>query len=46
MIKGETRNSIAILHGSRQTELLERGPFITKKEQQAFTDHFEQLLEM
>lgn len=45
-IKGETRDSIAILHGSRQTELLERGPFITKKEQQTFTDHFEQLLEM
>lgn len=45
-IKGETRDSIAILHGANQTELLESGPVVTEEEQQKFTEHFEGLMDL
>ena len=44
-IKGETRDSIAILHGVNQTELLESGPVVTEEEQHKFTEHFARLME-
>lgn len=44
-INGETRDSIAILHGSNQTEILESGPVVTGEEQHQFTEHFAELVE-
>lgn len=35
-IKEETRNCIAILHDNKQTEILEKGPIITKDEEEKF----------
>lgn len=35
-ISGETRNCIAILHEGNQTEILEKGPTITKSESENF----------
>lgn len=43
-IAGETRSCIAILHGGKQTEVLESGPVVTKKEQEMFIENFDQLL--
>lgn len=43
-IEGETRNSIAILHDSKQTELLESGPEISLSETEKFMDKFDMLL--
>lgn len=40
-IKGDTRNCIAILHEGKQTEILEQGPIISKKEFQGFTHFFQ-----
>ena len=45
-IAGETRNCIAILHGDNQTEILEKGPKIQKKEGQGFLGHFKELLNL
>lgn len=38
-IKGETRNCIAILHEGQQTEILEQGPTIDKKEAEDYKTH-------
>ena len=43
-ISGETRNCIAILHEGNQTEILEKGPTITKSESENFLKHFEELV--
>ena len=43
-ISGETRNCIAILHEGNQTEILEKGPIITKSESENFLKHFEELV--
>lgn len=43
-IKEESRDSIAILHEGSQTELLEAGPTVSEKEQQAFLRKYETLL--
>ena len=43
-ISGETRNCIAILHEGNQTEILEKGPTITKSESEDFLRHFEKLV--
>ena len=43
-ISGETRNCIAILHEGNQTEILEKGPTITKSESDNFLEHFEKLV--
>ncbi len=45
-IEGETRDSIALLHGTKQTELLESGPFVTEKERRTFTERFGQFVKM
>ncbi|MDK6233164.1 hexose kinase [Aerococcus sanguinicola] len=42
---GETRDSIAILHEGKQTEILESGPTISKEEEAAFLDQFQGLLD-
>lgn len=44
LIKGNTRNCIAMIHDSNQTEILESGPFISKEEQQSFLRKLEALL--
>lgn len=44
-ISGDTRSCIAILHEGNQTEILERGPFLTIDEIDGFTNHFKTLLE-
>lgn len=44
-IKGETRDSIAILHEGNQTEILEPGPTITEAEQQNFLTKYQQLVQ-
>lgn len=38
-IGGETRHCIAVLHEGQQTEILEKGPHITKDEADAFLNH-------
>lgn len=43
-ISGETRNCIAILHNSFQTEILESGPTINISENDQFLGHFKKLL--
>ncbi|TDM40911.1 tagatose-6-phosphate kinase [Macrococcoides canis] len=43
-IKGDTRNCIAILHERNQTEILEKGPIISKDELAGFSRHLQQLL--
>lgn len=43
-ISGETRSCIAILHDGQQTEILESGPEVSKKEQDEFVRNFEVLL--
>ncbi|HGL4042738.1 TPA: hexose kinase [Enterococcus faecium] len=43
-IKGETRDSIAILHEGNQTEILESGPTISIDEQKLFLDKFRKLV--
>jgi len=43
-INGETRNSIALLHDSKQTEILEPGPEITHKEMETFLENLDSLL--
>lgn len=43
-IEGETRNCIAILHESNQTEILEQGPTISAEEATGFLNYFEKLV--
>lgn len=43
-IEGQTRNCIAILHEGQQTEILEKGPAITRQEADRFLQHFDQLV--
>ncbi|MEB6209886.1 tagatose-6-phosphate kinase [Staphylococcus pasteuri] len=43
-IKDVTRNCIAILHQGKQTEILEKGPTISKKEGQNFLEHVDELI--
>ncbi|WP_167790891.1 hexose kinase [Vagococcus xieshaowenii] len=43
-IEGETRNSVAILHDGQQTEILEDGPTISKKEADDFITHYDELI--
>ncbi|MFS1663533.1 tagatose-6-phosphate kinase [Streptococcus sp. zg-JUN1979] len=43
-IAGETRQCIALLHGTHQTELLEQGPVIDEAELAIFTSHLVSLL--
>ncbi|MBL1228676.1 hexose kinase [Enterococcus sp. BWB1-3] len=44
-IKEESRNSIAVLHDQgQQTEILEKGPTVTKQEEQTFIEHFKVLV--
>lgn len=43
-IDEETRNCIAVLHEGQQTELLEQGPTISKKEADKLLQHLETLL--
>lgn len=43
-IKGETRNSIALLHNNKQTEILEAGPAISLDEQKTFLNKYDSLL--
>jgi len=40
----ESRNCIAILHGGKQTEILEAGPVLSQKEEEAFLRKFETLV--
>ena len=42
-IKGETRNYIAILHEGQQTEILEQGPTIDKREADSYKAHLLEL---
>ena len=42
-IKGDTRNCIAILHEGKQTEILEAGPTISKKEEEEFLNKLDQI---
>ena len=44
-IKGDTRNCIAILHEGKQTEILEAGPTISKKEEEEFLNKLDQISE-
>ena len=43
-IEEESRNCIAILHDGKQTEILESGPTITKKQSEDFLSVFDTLL--
>lgn len=43
-ISQETRNCIAILHDTQQTEILESGPTVNQVEADAFLKHFEKLV--
>lgn len=43
-IAEETRNCIAVLHDGKQTEILEKGPTISRQEGLAFLKHFETLV--
>lgn len=43
-IQGETRNSIAVLHEGKQTEILEAGPTVSEKEQEQFLSKYQDLL--
>lgn len=43
-IAENTRNCIAILHGGKQTEILEAGPTISETEAQGFLQHFKELM--
>ncbi|RKS84785.1 tagatose 6-phosphate kinase [Orbus hercynius] len=43
-INQESRHCIAILHDSAQTEILESGPTINQQDQQAFKQHFANLI--
>lgn len=42
-IKEDTRNCIAILHDKNQTEILEKGPSISKKEEEEFIKNLDQI---
>lgn len=44
LIDQESRNSIAILHDGKQTEILESGPKISEAERDGFMDHLRNLL--
>ena len=44
-INGDTRNCIAILHEGKQTEILEAGPTISKKEEEEFLNKLDQISE-
>ncbi|SDI74379.1 hexose kinase [Natribacillus halophilus] len=44
VINGETRNCIAIHHGGKQTEILEKGPTITGPETDALLKNFREIL--
>lgn len=44
-IEAETRNSIAVLHEGKQTEILESGPEVQPSEENAFLDKFENLIQ-
>lgn len=43
-INQESRNCIAVIHEGNQTEILESGPTISPKEEDAFLKHFELLV--
>lgn len=43
-IKGETRNCIAILHSRNQTEILEKGPTVSREEANGFINHLKHLI--
>jgi tagatose 6-phosphate kinase len=43
-IEGDTRNCIAIIHDSNQTEVLEEGPVVSETEYQRFLEKVEELL--
>lgn len=43
-VKGNTRNCIAVLHGGKQTEILESGDYISEEEQREFLRLFEDIL--
>lgn len=43
-VEGETRSCIAILHEAMQTEILEPGPEINKKDELAFINFFDEML--
>ncbi|MGC6769806.1 hexose kinase [Enterococcus sp. LJL128] len=46
MIQEESRNSIAILHDhGQQTEILEKGPTVSRVEEEQFLAHYTELLE-
>lgn len=45
LIKEESRDSIAILHEGKQTEILEAGPTVSEEEQTSFMEKFKKLLE-
>lgn len=42
-IKEDTRNCIAILHDKNQTEILEKGPNVSKKEEDEFINNLDQI---
>lgn len=42
-VDGETRNCIAILHEGKQTEILEKGPEISKEKEQEFLESFDKI---
>lgn len=44
-LDGETRNCIAILHDGKQTEILEKGPTVSKKSEDKFLAHLEEICE-
>lgn len=42
-VDGQTRNCIAILHGGKQTEILEKGPIISKDKEKEFLDRLDEI---
>lgn len=42
-VHGETRNCIAILHDGKQTEILEKGPEISKEKEKEFLDRLDEI---
>lgn len=42
-ISAETRNCIAILHQDNQTEILEKGPLVTKEEEERFLNNLDNI---
>lgn len=44
-LEDETRNCIAIIHNKNQTEILEKGPFVSKEKEDEFLKHLKEISE-